>query len=174
MENENQKNIETKEEPEKNKNLDKVKELEREIQKKEEEILRLKADFANFIKKKKKDTDKLTEYIKAETIKKILPVKDELDRCIENIDSDPERIKEAIITINKKMNEFLEKEGIKKVISLGKELDPHLHEAVLTKQIDKPEADNIIIQEMQKGYKFNDKLLRPSKVIVAKYKNLQD
>ena len=132
------------------------------------QYIRLAADFDNFRKRQEAERESLLKYGAESTIKKLIEVLDNFDRGIKAIETveDCEKVKECYNLAYKNFNDVLSKIGLEVIKAEGEEFDPNLHEAVMQTPTDeKPE--NIIIAELQKGYKLGDKVLRASLVNVA-------
>ena len=95
---------------------------------------------------------------------------DNFERAIESVkeNNNLESFAEGVKLIHKQLKEVLKKFGVEEIDAVGKEFDPNVHEAIM--QVEHEEKDNVVIQEVQKGYKLRGKLLRPSKVIVSRKK----
>jgi molecular chaperone GrpE len=134
---------------------------------------RLQADFENFRKRTERERSDTYSRSLGEVVSRLLPVLDNLQRALE-----AERMVEAEETkefrhflqgvelINRQLGGVLESLGVEVVPTVGELFDPHIHEAVATEQTDDADPDTII-QEMQRGYRLGDKLLRPAMVKVA-------
>ena len=110
---------------------------------------------------------KLFKYAGEELAKAILPILDDLHRTLESDGKGKARnILEGIELIIAKLDKTLEDQGIIPFDSLGQDFDPELHEALMSEKSDK--GENVILKEFEKGYKYNDKILRHSKVMVSK------
>ena len=132
------------------------------------QYLRLAADFDNYRKRQEQERENLLKYGAENTVKKLIEVLDNFDRGLKAIETveDCEKVKECYHLAYKNFNDVLGKVGLEVIKAEGEEFDPNLHEAVMrTPTDDKPE--NIIITELQKGYKLGDKVLRPTLVNVA-------
>lgn len=132
------------------------------------QYIRLAADFDNFRKRQEAEKESLLKYGAENTVKKLIEVIDNFDRGIKAIETvdDCEKVKECYHLAYKNFNDVLTKIGLEVIKAEGEEFDPNLHEAVMQTPTDeKPE--NIIIAELQKGYKLGDKVLRPTLVNVA-------
>ena len=132
------------------------------------QYIRLAADFDNFRKRQEAERESLLKYGAESTVKKLIEVLDNFDRGIKAIATveDCEKVKECYNLAYKNFNDVLSKIGLEVIKAEGEEFDPNLHEAVMQTPTDeKPE--NIIIAELQKGYKLGDKVLRPTLVNVA-------
>jgi molecular chaperone GrpE len=131
------------------------------------------ADFDNYRKRVERDKGETHNRIVADVARKLLPVLDNLSRAL-----DAERTVEAqeskefrhflhgVELINKQLNDVLESLGIQPIASVGERFDPHVHEAVVTEPSDKYEPDTVS-EEITRGYRIGDRLLRPAMVKVA-------
>ncbi len=148
-------------------------ELQVELQKLQEEneelknrLLRLQADFDNYRKRVRAEKEELIEFANQELIKKLLPVLDNMDRACSSSEQSVEGIREGLEKIAKQFKELLEKEGVTPIECEGEPFDPNCHEAVLCEE-GSEHPSNTVVQELQKGYRMKDKVLRPSMVKVA-------
>ena len=132
------------------------------------QYLRLAADFDNFRKRQEQEREALLKYGKQECMKKIIEVVDNFDRAIQSVDKieEVDKMKETFHVLNKQLIDSLTKLGLEHIECVGQKFDPNLHEAVMQTPTDEYEEDTII-NELQKGYKLGDKVLRPSMVSVA-------
>jgi molecular chaperone GrpE len=132
---------------------------------------RAAADFSNYKKRAEKDAGEMTKFANSVLIARLLPVLDDFDRAFATI---PDNLRDltwidGVMLIARKMNAVLEAEGLKPIEATSKPFDPNLHEAVIHEETDQHE-DGTVIAELQKGYKLNDRVLRPTMVKVAKKK----
>jgi molecular chaperone GrpE len=132
---------------------------------------RAMADFSNYKKRAEKDSAEMSKYLNAVLIQRLLPIQDDFDRAMQTI---PENLRgltwiDGVMLIARKMQMVLEAEGLKPIEALDKPFDPNLHEAVIHEETDQHD-DGTVIAELQKGYKLNDRILRPTMVKVAKKK----
>jgi molecular chaperone GrpE len=98
---------------------------------------------------------------------------DDFSRALKHEPDDQANFKQGIEMIAAKLAEMLKRRGLKEIEAVGKPFDPGYHEAIM--QIESAEhEEGVIIEEIQKGYMFNDKVLRPSRVVVAKAKENDD
>jgi molecular chaperone GrpE len=133
------------------------------------QLQRLQADFENYRKRSLKEREELIESASRDLVIKLLEVLDNMETAIECAKRSEDR--ESLITgvemIYKQFREILEKEGLTPIKALGEAFDPFEHEAV--ERVSSPEhEDGTIVEEIQKGYKFKSKIIRPSKVKVVK------
>jgi len=134
-----------------------------------DKLLRIQADFDNY--KKRLDREKL-EFIKfanEEIIIEILNILDDFERAVEAGKSkhDFDILYKGIEMIYKDMKEFLEKSGVKEIKAKGLLFNPHEHEAMMQEETDDHPEDHVV-EEFQKGYTLNGRIIRPSKVKVSK------
>jgi molecular chaperone GrpE len=135
-----------------------------------EKLLRVSADYINFQKRVPKQISDTIAYEKEMIIKSLLPVLDNFEhtfqnaRSADNIDS----LIKGIKIIYDQMLSILQSYGIEQIQALGENFDPALHEAMLQKA-EPQQQDNLVLEEFQKGYKLNGRVIRPSRVIVNKW-----
>ncbi len=144
------------------------KDLKTELNKYKDEKLRLMADFENLKKRKNDEISNLIKYSGESLIISLIPIFNDLDRILKELDSvkkDKTLLDGLKITINK-LYKILESQNIVSFNSEGELFDPNFHDAVMTK--DSKKKKNIVIEEFEKGYKYNDKVIKHSKVIVSK------
>jgi molecular chaperone GrpE len=156
-------------------------ELKEELVRKEKEAtanydkyLRAVADLDNYKKRAIREKADIIKYGKEDLIKDILPFVDSLDRALVHADSsDVQAFKEGIKLIQEQLLSCLKKHGVEKIDSAGVDFDPNFHEAMM--QVESEEhAENKVVNEVQKGYLLNGRLLRPSKVCVCKKMNKEN
>jgi len=138
-----------------------------ELERKSDKSVRLLAEFDNFKRRTQEERRKLFKYAGEELAKEILPILDDLHRTLESEGKGKARsILEGIELIVAKLDKTLEDHGIVPFDSVGQDFDADLHEALMSEKSNK--GDNVILKEFEKGYKYNDKILRHSKVVVSK------
>ena len=144
--------------------------LAKQIDKKDDELLRSKADFENLKKRKNNEISNLLRYSGEELIKNLIPIFDDLDRIL--IESkkikDVSKIVEGIELVNNKLYNTLNNLNIVKFDSLGESFDPEFHDAIMMRK--SKDEKNIIVEEFEKGYKYHDKIIKHAKVIVSQGK----
>jgi len=124
-----------------------------------DDLKRLQAEFENHIKRTEKEKTDFCEFANAALIKKLLPVIDDFEQALKQVKD------EGIRMIFNNLMKNLKDEGLKEIQAKGI-VDPFLHEVMLQKESKQPEGE--ILEVVQKGYEFKGKVLRPSKVIIAK------
>ncbi|MGB4439574.1 MAG: nucleotide exchange factor GrpE [Sedimentibacter sp.] len=171
--NEENKNEENKNEDNKNEdNKNEETENSKDTKNAEEEILsnkllRLQADFLNY--KNRTEKEKVSAYGSAISglILELLPVVDNLERALSADKSETDTFREGVQMVYTQLNGILNKKGLEEVDALHKQFDHNVHYGVAFEANDDYE-DGIIIDVLQKGYIFNDKLLRPAMVRICK------
>ena len=156
------------EDSESEKDSDKLKELELEIGNLKDKLLRKAAEFENYKRRTENDQLSLLTYAAESFIKKLLPVVDDFERSLEHINDaqDIDAIKNGLKLIYEKFMKVLEEQGVKKIEAVGKVFDVDFHEALLQRADDSVEP-NTVLEEIEKGFKYKDKVIRHSKVIVS-------
>ncbi|MBN1592534.1 MAG: nucleotide exchange factor GrpE [Candidatus Coatesbacteria bacterium] len=151
---------------------DELKELKEHATKTEEyldDLRRLKAEFDNFRKRSIKEKEALIHYGEEELVMELLTTIDNFERAIaaaKEAGSEGPFL-EGMTLVHDQMMSVLKKRGLERIKSKGEEFDPNIHEAVLQEFSDEV-PPNHVIDELQTGYMFRDKLMRPAKVRVAK------
>jgi molecular chaperone GrpE len=133
----------------------------------EDRYLRLAAEFDNYKKRMAKEYSRVLETSADETIRDLLTVVDDFERALAYENSDLESLRQGINLIYTKMMEMLKKRGLVKIKGKGEQFDPIYHHAVMQLET-KEKEEGTIIEEVQKGYTINGRVLRPAQVVVAK------
>lgn len=149
-----------------------IKEAE-EYQQLNDKYLRLAAEFENFKKRSAREYSRLAEIAESNLILQLLEVVDDFDRALSHAAEDLKSFNKGAEMIFSKLTDILKKRGLKEIKALDEQFDPMYHEAVMQKEVDDRD-DDVVIEEVQKGYFLNDRVLRPAKVIVAKRKIEKD
>jgi len=134
-----------------------------------DKYLRLAAEFDNFKKRSVREYGQIIENASNSLILEFLQVADDMDRAMNHPQDDPESFQKGTRMIYNKFGEILQKRGLREIKAVGEVFDPNFHEAIMQLEVDDKD-DGVIIEEVQKGYFLNSKVLRPSKVVVAKRK----
>jgi len=141
-----------------------IEKLKQELQEKNEKLLRSIADFQNYQKRIEKELQHREDDSKKKYLSELIDINELIKKAYE--DNSP---KEALKLILHNLNSFFEKEQIKCIDCVGKPFNHNLHHAIST--VEKEDCENeIVVEEIKKGYLMDGKLLRPSQVIVAKKK----
>ena len=136
-----------------------------------EQMLRLKADFENTRKRLEREKIESFKFANERLLVEILPIMDNLDRAMTSLAEghDPEKVKDGLKIAQEELHKVLEKHGVEAVKSLGSQFDPNLHEAVAVVTDATDAKDGTVVDEIQRGYLLNGRLIRPSRVRVAQH-----
>ncbi|MGD9123899.1 MAG: nucleotide exchange factor GrpE [Desulfarculaceae bacterium] len=133
-------------------------------------VLRLAAEMDNYKKRSERDKADFLKRANESLVKDLLPIMDNLERALahaEEQNADNQGVTEGLSLIKQELGKVLERHGLERVEALGLAFNPEIHEAMM--QQEDPEAEeNTVIQELQKGYLFQGRLLRPAMVVVSK------
>ena len=140
--------------------------LQKELDEKNEQFLRLCAEYDNFRKRSQKEKQDIYSSSQADVIKELLPVLDNFDRAANNKDANAEDYKKGIDLIFNQFGEVLKKLGVESYGERGDEFDPNIHNAVMTVEDDEL-GENVIASVFSKGYKLGDRIIREAVVQVA-------
>lgn len=146
--------------------LDKLQNKEKECEDYLDMLKRTIADFDNFRKRTIKEKESLYDEGFSEAIKQFLPILDNFERAVDYNNRENISIVEGLGMILKMFKDVLQRMGIEEIPSMGEKFDPDYHNAIAHIE-DESLDDNIIVEVMQKGYKYKDKILRHSMVKVA-------
>lgn len=132
-----------------------------------EQLQRLQAEFMNYKKRVDKERQELSDLFKSELVGSLLPVIDDFERMLDHTNSEPNEFLKGVKLIYQKFIDVLKEQGLKIIEARGQKFDPRLHEAMLTENSENGD-DEIVAEELRKGYLFNNRLLRPAQVKVFK------
>lgn len=154
---------------------EKINQLETEVLEFKDKLLRKAAEFENYKRRTENDQMNLLTYAAESFIKKLLPVVDDFERSLQHIEDaqDIDAIKQGIKLIYDKLMKIFHEQGVKKIDSVGKHFDVEYHEALMQRADDSVES-HTVLDELEKGYTYNDKVIRHAKVIVSEEKSSAD
>ena len=156
------------EETEPSEEVDPLAKAQQEAEANHDLYLRARADFENFRRRAQKDKEDLAKFANENLLRELLPVVDNLSRAIEHAEeSDSKALLEGVDMTLSEFGKVLEKFGVQPVEAIGQPFDPDCHEAMGQLETDE-HPPNTVVQEMQKGYTLNQRLLRPALVMIAK------
>ncbi|MBQ8576170.1 MAG: nucleotide exchange factor GrpE [Clostridia bacterium] len=144
----------------------KEEELQKQLDEKNDQLLRMAAEYDNFRKRSQREKDALYAECKASVINALLPVADNFDRIFANPDGTLEDYKKGVEMTFKQFSEVFKSLGIESFGEVGEEFDPNFHNAVMHTEDDSV-GENTITTVIVKGYKLGDKIIRPAMVAVA-------
>lgn len=129
-------------------------------------MARMQADFENARKRAAREQQDFREYALADAIKALLPTLDSFERALQSSASEKSELRSGVELIYKQLQDSLVKLGLRPIPAKGEPFDPRLHEAIeMVETAGVP--DHQILEELQRGYKLKDRLLRPAMVKVA-------
>lgn len=142
--------------------------LEQEINQYKELALRKAAEFENYKRRTENDQLNLLKYAAESLIVKLLPTIDDLERSLEHMteETDVQKIKEGIQLVYNKFIKTLDDQGVKKIESIGKPFSVEFHEALM-QRADDSVPPHTVIDELETGYMYKDRVIRHAKVIVS-------
>ncbi len=134
-----------------------------------EKFQRVSADYANFQKRSTRQITETVAYEKEKIIKTVLPALDNFEHTLNNAQSaaDDDVFVKGVRIIYDQMLDILKSHGVEQIKALDEEFDPALHQAMMQKD-ESDKEEGIVLEEFQKGYTLNGRVIRPSKVIVNK------
>ena len=144
-----------------------IEQLKEELRQKNDLYLRALADFENYRKRIDREQASAARAGKREIILALLDTLDGFERALEHSKDDPASIVEGVRAIHRRLLRQLEAQGVTQFKSRGEPFDPNLHEAVASVESDEYESD-IVVDELQRGYRWGDEVLRPARVRVAR------
>lgn len=144
----------------------KEEELQKQLDEKNDQLLRTLAEYDNFRKRSQREKEALYAECKASVINALLPVADNFDRIFANPDGTLEDYKKGVEMTFKQFSDVFKNLGIEAFGEVGEEFDPNFHNAVMHTEDDSV-GENTITNVLVKGYKLGDKVIRPAMVAVA-------
>jgi len=132
-----------------------------------ERLLRVAAEFDNFKKRATKEREDAQKFGIERLLKDFLPVADNLERALDHAEEhDLRQVIEGVKLVQKLLETTLARHGVTGFSALGQPFDPNLHEALMQQESDAPAGT--VVSEMSRGYKLNERLVRPAAVVVAR------
>ena len=145
--------------------LEELEKLRKQMDEKEEQYLRLAAEYDNFRKRSQKEKEGLYQGAKSDAVAAFLPVYDNLERALKQETAD-EAYKKGVEMTMSGLREILSKLGVEEIPALGETFDPSLHNAVMHVE-DENVGENTVVDVFQTGFKLGDKVIRFAMVKVA-------
>jgi molecular chaperone GrpE len=144
--------------------------LKKELEEQKEKFIRLYADFDNFKRRNAKDRVELIQTAGRDVIQSILEVMDDCDRAERQMQKsdDVTQIKEGIQLVFSKLRNTMQAKGVKEMKTIGEEFNADFHEAITEIPVTDDKMKGKVVDEVEKGYILNDKIIRFAKVVVGK------
>ena len=126
---------------------------------------RTQADFVNYKRRVEQEIQETGRLANANLVLNLLPILDDLERALTSVPDDLAEVSwvDGIRLIDRKLRGTLEAMGLSPIKAIGEPFDPNIHEAVMEGKGE----EGIVVEELEKGYKFRDKVIRPTKVVVG-------
>jgi molecular chaperone GrpE len=151
-----------------------VREFEKQLVEKEgelvslrEDVLRVRAEMENFRKRLTKEKNDFAQFANERLLREVIEVYANLDRALNAPNVTVENLKAGVDMIFKQFTSMLDKENVKPIPSLGEKFNPARHDAISQLESDQHE-EGVVVQEYSRGYYLNERVLIPSKVVIAK------
>jgi molecular chaperone GrpE len=141
--------------------------LKEELRREHEIYLRNLADFDNYRRRVERERASVAQAGKREMVLSLLDVLDDFERALEHIDEAPDSASAGIVAIHRRLAGMLKSQGVIPFESVGQPFDPELHEAMGSVESDEQES-GVVIDELRRGYRWGEELLRPARVRVAR------
>ena len=144
--------------------------LKKELEEQKDKYIRLYADFDNFKRIKAKERIELIQTAGRDVIQSLLEVMDDCDRAEKqlNTSDDLQQIRQGIMLVFNKFRNTMQSKGVKEMKSIGEEFNPDFHEAITEIPVPDEAMKGKVVDEVEKGYLLNEKIIRFSKVVVGK------
>lgn len=146
--------------------------IKQELAKKEAQLVdytdhlkRLQAEFENYCKRVEKERKEYAGMASEKLIVKLLLIIDDFERALATLKGVPEEARKGIEMISKNLHKILHEEQVQQIKAVGQKFDPYKHEVLLKVESEQPE--DIVVEELQKGYSMNGKVIRYAKVKVS-------
>lgn len=130
-------------------------------------FIRLQAEFQNFKRRTEKEKSNLYKFANERLFLDLLPLMDNMERALASTETGSDGIIEGLKMIKKSLDDIFSKNGLEAIEAIGQAFDPELHHAVMSDDSDDHDSEHVI-EEFQKGYKLNEKVIRHSMVKVSK------
>jgi len=148
----------------------KIEQLQKDVETYKDAFLRKAADFENYKRRSENDQLNLIKYSGESILIKLLPIIDDFERSLLHLENykDTEAVKNGIKLIYDNLMKILNQQGVKKIESVGKPFDVQYHEAMMMRKIPRGETSpHTVLEEIQTGYQYKDKVIRHAKVVVS-------
>ena len=145
---------------------DKIEELQKQIDEKDDKYKRLQAEYSNYMRRTQQEKETIGLFANEKIIGELIPVLDSMERAIDACTDKEDNMYKGIELVHKQLIDCLQKFGVEEIAALNEEFDPNLHLAVMQESVEGVEP-NKIVMVLQKGYKLKTKVIRPTMVKVS-------
>lgn len=140
--------------------------LKEEVKRLETSLLRAHADLENFKRRTARERQESIKYANKQIFLAMLDVIDNFERALSSVPDPKDNLAIGVKMIHKQLLDVFSQHGVEPIEAINRVFDPYLHEALVS-EVTEEVPENTVMEEFQKGFRFHDKLLRPSKVKVA-------
>lgn len=145
---------------------DKIEELEKQVEEKDDKYKRLQAEYSNYIRRTQEEKQTIGIFANEKIITELIPVIDSMERAMDACSDKEDDMYKGIELVHKQLIDCLQKFEVEEINALNEDFDPNLHLAVMQESVDGVEP-NKVVMVLQKGYKLNTKVIRPTMVKVS-------
>lgn len=145
---------------------DRIEELEKQIEERDDKYKRLQAEYSNYMRRTQEEKQTIGIFANEKIIKELIPVIDSMERAMDACTDKDDDMYKGIELVHKQLIDCLQKFEVEEIKSLDEDFDPNLHLAVMQESVEGVEP-NKVIMVLQKGYKLNSKVIRPTMVKVS-------
>ncbi len=145
---------------------DTIEELEKQIEEKEDKYIRLQAEYSNYMRRTQEEKQTVGIFANEKIITELIPVIDSMERAMDACTDKEDDMYKGIELVHKQLIDCLEKFEVEEIKALDEDFDPNLHLAVMQESVEGVEP-NKVVMVLQKGYKLNTKVIRPTMVKVS-------
>lgn len=145
---------------------DKIEELEKQIEERDDKYKRLQAEYSNYMRRTQEEKQTIGIFANEKIITELIPVIDSMERAMDACSDKEDNMYKGIELVHKQLIDCLQKFEVEEISALNEDFDPNLHLAVMQESVEGVEP-NKVIMVMQKGYKLKTKVIRPTMVKVS-------
>jgi molecular chaperone GrpE len=145
---------------------DQLRQLSEERDQLKDQLLRARAEFENFRKRKAREAEEMRKRASEELIRELLPVVDHLEMALSHVEDKDSGLAKGVEMVVRQFAALLSARGLSPIPSVGERFDPNVHEA-LTQQPSDEHPEGFVMNEFQRGYRLGEFVLRPAKVVVS-------
>ena len=145
---------------------DKIEELEKQIEEKDDKYKRLQAEYSNYMRRTQEEKQTIGIFANEKIITELIPVIDSMERAMDACSDKEDDMYKGINLVHKQLIDCLQKFELEEIKALNEEFDPNLHLAVMQESVEGVEP-NKVVMVLQKGYKLKTKVIRPTMVKVS-------